>query len=265
MFASDPARSHATRFHFTVADRFGRWIGFTCTTWITFIFSVASAFAPNYGVLLLFRLLANSGVGGTLPVDYCHLAEFLPTRNRGRHMAIVDAIGVLPGLLFSSLIAYFLSVPDDANSWRLILGVQSIPVGLFALVRFIIPESPRFHLQMGRLDSAERILGKVARWNKRTLPAGKLAPLAGERKSLNPLHRFKELFCTPLMKQTTPRIWLMAFCAQFASAGSVFALPKVWSSAHPLPSVPPSVPPFFPHPHRAPPPSPLRAPLSSPV
>lgn len=210
-----------------VADRFGRWIGFTCTTWLTFIFSVASAFAPNYGVLLLFRILATIGVGGTLPVDYAHLVEFLPVKNRGRHMAIVDAMGVIPALLFSSLLAYFGSKPDGSSNWRLILGVQSVPAGLFSLLRFLIPESPRYHLKMDDLDGAKAVLTKVARMNKKELPEGDLVPLEGSLENRNPLYRFKELFSTKVLRATTPRIWFMAFCAQFASAGMVFTFPKL--------------------------------------
>jgi putative MFS transporter len=108
-----------------IADRFGRWIGFTLTTAITFIFSLASAFAPSYSALLVFRILATAGVGGTLPIDYTHLVEFLPVRNRGRHMAVVDAIGVIPALFFSSLLAYFFSSDlneGGGNEWRWILG-----------------------------------------------------------------------------------------------------------------------------------------------
>ena len=128
-----------------ISDKFGRWIGFTCTTAITFVFSLVSAFAPNYWSLLLFRILATSGVGGCLPVDYTHLCEFLPVKNRGRHMAVVDAIGVIPALLFGSLISYFFSLREDEKQWRWILGIESIPAGIFAVLRFTIPESPRFH------------------------------------------------------------------------------------------------------------------------
>ena len=53
-------------------------------------------------------------------------------------------------------------------------------------------------------------------------------PLQGQAmESRNPLSRFRELFSTRVLRGTTPRIWAMAFCAQFASAGSVFALPKL--------------------------------------
>ena len=153
-------------------------------------------------------------------------------------MAIVDAIGVIPALFFSSLLAYFFSSSsqDDSsnlpggsqNEWRWILGIQSIAPGIFTILRFLIPESPRYHLNLDRLEETKTILQKVARMNRTSLPSGKLVPLQGAAvESRNPLLRFKELFSTEVLRGTTPRIWIMAFCAQFASAGSVFALPKL--------------------------------------
>jgi MFS family permease len=81
---------------------------------------------------------------------------------------------------------------------------------------------------LDKLEETKRILQKVARMNKRSLPPGRLVPLQGQAmESRNPLSRFRELFSTRVLRGTTPRIWAMAFCAQFASAGSVFALPKL--------------------------------------
>ena len=37
--------------------------------------------------VLVLRFITGIGVGGTLPVDYTMMAEFLPPRNRGRWLA----------------------------------------------------------------------------------------------------------------------------------------------------------------------------------
>ena len=67
-----------------------------------------------------------------------------------------------------------------------------------------------------------------AKVNKKKVPPGELLPLEGQMESRNPLDRFKELFANDVLRGTTPRLWIMAFCAQFASAGMVFALPKLF-------------------------------------
>ena len=216
-----------------LSDRFGRFIGFTCTTAMTFVFSVASAFAPNYGVLLLFRILACVGVGGTLPVDYAHLVEFLPVRGRGRNMAIVDGIGVIPALFLGSLLAYF-GTADGTTNWRLILGVESVPAGIFTVIRFFIPESPRYLLNLNKKEEAANVLRRVARMCGKEAPEGDLVGYATPLETRNPLARFREIL-SPEVRSTTWRIWLMAFCAQFASAGFVFAMPKLFESELGLP------------------------------
>ena len=54
-------------------------------------FGLASAFAPNFGWLAgRCGFLTGIGVGGTLPVDYAMMAEFLPADRRGRWLVALE-------------------------------------------------------------------------------------------------------------------------------------------------------------------------------
>ena len=225
-----------------VSDRFGRRISFSLTPWTTFVGGFLSALAPNYWTLLLLRFTAAFGIGGMLPVDLAHLVEFLPTKWRGRNLVMVDAIGMVPALLFASSLGVFFSSGqgggegdgegpgqgEGSTAWRMMLAVGALPAALFGVVRSWVPESPRWDMTNDELAGAIRTLQSVARINGRgaRVPQGRLLPLEGERAQGSVVARVRELF-TPALRGITPRLWAMAICAQFASAGTAYALPKL--------------------------------------
>ena len=81
-----------------LADRIGRRKVLIVTVLIDAVFGLASVFAPDFTLLLALRLLTGVGVGGTLPVDYAMMAEFLPPRRRGRWLVALEgfwAVGTI--------------------------------------------------------------------------------------------------------------------------------------------------------------------------
>lgn len=152
-----------------VSDHFGRQISFTLTVWLTFFGGALSAISPNYAILLLLRFTAAFGIGGMLPVDYTVFLEFLPKEERGSNIVMVDAIGVVPALTLSATIAWYFSGSDQVQ-WRWVLAISSIPVGVMAILRRHVPESPRYHLARGETGLAQDIVQHVADINETNLP-----------------------------------------------------------------------------------------------
>ena len=152
-----------------VGDHFGRRLSFSLTVWLTFIGGVLSAFSVNYLMLLLLRFTAAFGIGGMLPVDYTVFLEFLPSEDRGSHIVMVDAIGVVPALTLSAVIAWYYSETDEVE-WRKVLFISSIPVGIMAVLRRHVPESPRYYLAAGETEEAQRVVQSVADKNNVELP-----------------------------------------------------------------------------------------------
>lgn len=58
--------------------------------------------------------------------------------------------------------------------WRYLLGFTSIPLAVFGIFCFFLPESARYYQASGQNDNALKVLERVARENKGTLPEGKL-------------------------------------------------------------------------------------------
>ena len=146
-----------------VADRFGRRNVFLWTVLQTALFGTLAAFAPNFTVFLVLRFLTGAGMGGTLPVDYAIMAEYLPTKDRGRFLVYLESFWALGTIAAAALAWAF--IPNSPSGWRLLVGASAI-LGLLGFwVRRSIPESPRYLLLHGRADEARAVLEQVARTN----------------------------------------------------------------------------------------------------
>lgn len=105
-----------------LADRFGRRVGFQATVAVFTVFGTASAFAPDPVSLALLRGLTGFGLGGALPLDFSLYAEFLPARNRGRRLVVLESFWAL-GTVVAAGLAWAL-VPTVG--WRPLLASTAL-------------------------------------------------------------------------------------------------------------------------------------------
>jgi sugar porter (SP) family MFS transporter len=88
-----------------------------------------------------------------------YIAEISPAKIRGRMTAMFQ-FNVISGILIAYVSNYLLR-EAGAEPWRWMLGVAGIPASLFLVLLFIIPESPRFLIKIGKEDKAKTILEKI--------------------------------------------------------------------------------------------------------
>lgn len=162
-----------------LADRYGRRRVLVWTVAADAVFGIASAFAPGFGVLLLLRFLTGAAVGGTLPVDYALMAEFLPARSRGRWLVALEGFWAV-GTLAVALVAWGLSLAGVAEAWRWIFVATALPACVGFFLRLRLPESPMYLLGAGRGAEARAVVdGMLAANGRPALAAGAvLAPPA---------------------------------------------------------------------------------------
>jgi putative MFS transporter len=153
-----------------LADRVGRRKVLIVTVACDAVFGILSVFAPDFTSLLILRFLTAAAVGGTLPVDYAMMAEFLPARNRGRWLVLLEGFWAV-GTLVVALAAWLIDVAGVADAWRYIFAVTALPAVIGVGLRFLVPESPLYLLRSGRAAEAKAIL-------ERMLAANGRAPLA---------------------------------------------------------------------------------------
>ena len=146
-----------------LADRIGRRKVFLWTVLQTGLFGTLAAFSPNLTALLVLRFLTGTAMGGTLPVDYSIMAEYLPTKDRGRFLVYLESFWAVGTIAAAALAWAF--IPQSPDGWRYLIGA-SATLGLLGLwIRRSVPESPRFLLVQGRPDEARAVLQSVARMN----------------------------------------------------------------------------------------------------
>ncbi|MDH6295892.1 MFS transporter, putative metabolite:H+ symporter [Agrobacterium fabrum] len=155
-----------------LADRYGRRRVLIVTVACDALFGVLSIFSPDFTILLVLRFLTGAAVGGTLPVDYAMMAEFLPAKNRGRWLVFLEGFWAV-GTLIVALAAWGASLAGVADAWRYIFAVTAFPAVLGLGLRFLVPESPLYLLRTGRSEEAKAVVNRMLVVNGRApLDAG---------------------------------------------------------------------------------------------
>lgn len=157
-----------------LADRIGRRPVLLAAVVVDACFGVASAFAPDFTWLLVLRFLTGIGVGGTLPVDYTMMAEFLPSDRRGRWLVLLESFWAVGTILLAILAWVAVRYGDDA--WRVIFFVTGIPALVGVVLRYNVPQSPMYLNRSGMPEQARAVLGRVATANGRTAAIPALHP-----------------------------------------------------------------------------------------
>ena len=170
-----------------LADRIGRRPVLLAAVLVDACFGVASAFAPDFTWLLALRFLTGVGVGGTLPVDYTMMAEFLPSDRRGRWLVLLESFWALGTICLAVLALWAVQWGDDA--WRVIFLVTGLPALVGVVLRFYIPESPMYLHRSGKSEEARAVLARVARTNGRNVDIPMLHPERRQATSLLSLFR----------------------------------------------------------------------------
>jgi len=203
----------------TTADRIGRRKGFQITIGVFAVFGLLSAFAPSFYWLLVLRALTGFGLGGAVPLDFSLFAEFLPRRNRGRWLVILESFwGV--GMVAAAGLAWII-VPS--LGWRPLLAVSALAGALVFWVRLRIPESPRWLASQGRNEEALAILDEVARYNGQPeIGRGRLEiARPGEQPGVKALW-------TPSLVRATAMLWIVWFFIALSYYGLFSWLPSIF-------------------------------------
>jgi MFS family permease len=133
-----------------LGDMLGRRRVYGLEAVLMIIGALLSAFAPNFTILLVARLILGIGIGGDYPASGVIMAEYANRRNRGQLVGltfIFYVFGQVAAYLVS-LLVLAIGVPDHI-AWRLILGMGVIPSLLVLYQRRHMPESPRWTAERG--------------------------------------------------------------------------------------------------------------------
>lgn len=143
------------------ADRFGRKPMLMVIALFYVISALGSALAPNWAALLAFRFLGGLAIGAASVVTPIYIAEVAPTRFRGRLVAL-NQLNIVLGILIAFLSNFAVASLAPADiAWRWMLGVVAVPSTLFLVVTMLLPRSPRWLVQNGRVEQARMVMGRL--------------------------------------------------------------------------------------------------------
>lgn len=207
-----------------LADRFGRRSVFAVTLLVYGLATGASALAGGLAALIALRVIVGLGLGAELPVASTYVSEVAPARMRGRLIVILEAFWAL-GWTAAALIGFFV-IPASADGWRWALALGAIPAIYALIVRWSLPESPRWLARRGRHVEAEAITRAfesspaLQGTPRRHAPVGTAAGAQLADRGLRALWSGE-------FRVRTAALWVVWFCVNFSYYGAFIWMPTI--------------------------------------
>jgi sugar porter (SP) family MFS transporter len=141
------------------SDRYGRRAVLFVAGVLFCLSSLGSALPTHLWQLILARAVGGLAIGSASLIAPLYIAEIAPSNLRGRlvtlnQLAIV--CGVLVAFVSNGVLAHL------ANNWRWMFGLGALPSVVLCLSLLWVPESPRWLVQHGRLESARATLQRIS-------------------------------------------------------------------------------------------------------
>jgi putative MFS transporter len=184
-----------------ITDKFGRRNIFTWALLWYSLMTVIMACQTSVVGVDIWRFIAGVGIGVELITIDTFIAELVPKEMRGRAFTVNQAIQFcsVPTVALLS----WLLVPIDPfgiAGWRYVAAFPAIAAVLVFWIIRIVPESPRWLAQHGRLEEADRITSALEAQvmaEKGSLPPPRPVVAEDQRKA-----DFSEIFRPPYRRRT---------------------------------------------------------------
>ena len=140
-----------------MAERHGRMPAMIASIALFALMSIACAFAWDYQSFFIFRFIQGIGLGGEVPVAATFIIEMTGAKGRGRFLLLYELI--FPVGLVAAALAGRLMVPT--LGWQSMFYLGALPAIIALVLRFVLPESPRWLASRGRMQEAEAALKRI--------------------------------------------------------------------------------------------------------
>ena len=142
---------------------------------VAFFLSAIGAWKPEalniFGTLpvysfVVYRIIGGIGVGIASMISPMYIAEIAPARVRGK-LVSWNQFAIIFGMLIIYFVNYFIAKQGNEQwlieeGWRWMFFSGAIPAGLFLILLFFVPETPRYLVMKGRDNKAIAVLNKIA-------------------------------------------------------------------------------------------------------
>lgn len=143
-----------------LSDKFGRKTVLLITAMLFTISALWSATATTYLTFVIARIIGGIGIGGAILIAPIYIAEIAPPKLRGSLVSL-NQLNIVIGISVAYFSNYFLK-DLEGESWRWMLGVETIPAFIYFVALFTVPRSPRWLIQkLNLVEAARKILIKI--------------------------------------------------------------------------------------------------------
>lgn len=152
-----------------LADQFGRRTLMIAAAVFFIVSAFGSGIANSTPEFIFYRILGGLAVGAASVMAPAYISEIAPASQRGK-LSSLQQVAIIVGLTAAFLSNYLLAgAAGESTSefwfgfeaWRWMFWMEIIPAAVFFGALFLIPESPRFLVAARKIETAERVLGKL--------------------------------------------------------------------------------------------------------
>ncbi len=144
-----------------LADRFGRKTTLVGGIVVFSIVTFLASFSQDATQLAIYRFIAGLGQGAVFPVPYLLLSEFVNKQWRGTAVGLANSLlGFSYGL--NTLVgAVVVGRMPASQAWGTLLMLGGLPILIVPIIIKYLPESPRFLLKVGKIDTVRRFVEQL--------------------------------------------------------------------------------------------------------
>ena len=166
-------------FGVSVAGMLGDSIGRKRSMILSAVLFTVSAFgcavSATFAELVAYRIVGGVGIGIVSVISPLYISEMSVPKHRGRLVSLYQ-LAITVGFLGAYMANYallqfehtallsgssFVVKVFGSESWRGMLGLETLPAVVFLLIIFFIPESPRWLMLKRREDEAMAVVGRI--------------------------------------------------------------------------------------------------------
>jgi MFS transporter, putative metabolite:H+ symporter len=155
-----------------LADRAGRRDLLLVTMVISGVGSALTALVGNYAWFVVARTITGIGIGADLAIVNTYINEMAPRQERARYTSLIfffSALGAVAGIWLGLWLTtpptplplglpFALAGPNFEYGWRIMYAIGGLLAVIGILLRFQLPESPRWLITRGRVEEAHQVV-----------------------------------------------------------------------------------------------------------
>ncbi|QBD77088.1 MFS transporter [Ktedonosporobacter rubrisoli] len=224
-----------------LADRFGRRDTLLITLLITGLGSLYTALSNDMTNFTIARAVTGIGIGADLAIVNTYINEVAPRNGRAKYTSLIffmSALGAFLGIWVGLLLTteatpfplglpFALASAAFTSGWRIMYFIGALLALIGIVLRFQLPESPRWLILRGRVDEADRVVKGMEERAARIQPLPEMLdelPTPTQEASVG----YAEIFRNPLYLRRTLLllvVWLFAYITVYTiSAGLTVVL-----------------------------------------